>query len=401
VADAFVETPLMGDDDWHERETPLLEDIPEFAKLSADKIIAIGDFAAGPVEGISFDRLAPPDLRIPQPPRFLFGNVPEHILGHYFSGWGLSSIGVFLCRDVRLVGEFLVGRDDRIFRSPELNIHPAHIKQALDKYAGKSRDLLRRKITGRHVVLAGPGYNVYGHWLAEYLPKLGVLHSAGHNLGTLSYLLPTSVPSFVFEWLKVLGVRESQLNLYDPERELLLADELLLPSILHAGIRFSPLFKDIAAFLKRLVVSQNGPVAADPARKRLFISRHKFGAGRSLVNRERIEQMSVDAGFALVYPEDLSLLDQVALFSGASHIIGEYGSALHASMFAAPGTVVCALRGNALHPGFLQSGLGEVMGQPTGYVIGENESSDPNARFTVSEHAFETCLKLIFRSVAL
>jgi hypothetical protein len=41
------------------------------------------------------------------------------------------------------------------------------------------------------------------------------------------------------------------------------------------------------------------------------------------------------------------------------------------------------------------------MGQPTGYVIGENESSDPNARFTVSEYAFETCLKLIFRGVAL
>jgi capsular polysaccharide biosynthesis protein len=60
------------------------------------------------------------------------------------------------------------------------------------------------------------------------------------------------------------------------------------------------------------------------------------------------------------------------LFASAREIIGEYGSAFHATMFSAPDTPVCGLRGSDYHPGFVQSGIGDVFGQPTGWVFGSN-----------------------------
>jgi capsular polysaccharide biosynthesis protein len=110
----------------------------------------------------------------------------------------------------------------------------------------------------------------------------------------------------------------------------------------------------------------------------------------------RIEEMAVKANFALVYPEELSLLEQVRLFAGAREIMGEYGSALHGSLFSPEGAVICALRGTGGHPGFLQSGMGMALKQPTGYIFGEADESDPNFGFQVEEDAVAAALRLVF-----
>jgi hypothetical protein len=36
----------------------------------------------------------------------------------------------------------------------------------------------------------------YGHWLTEFLPKLGLLAAAGHDVDALSYPLPEALPPF-------------------------------------------------------------------------------------------------------------------------------------------------------------------------------------------------------------
>lgn len=370
------------------------------AQYLASRSVPIGDFAKEPIEGITFLRLAEPEVRIPEPPRFSFGNIPDHISARYFSSWGLSSAGVFVCENVVLAGEFLVGRDDYVFRSPELNIHPAHVEEAAARYAGVSARLLPRHVSGEHVVLAGPGFGVYGHWLVEYLPKLGLLALAGYDLAGLNYLMASNLPRFALEWLKLLGIKDSQIVFYDPVQEFILAERLLLPTILHNGVKMSDLFRTSANLLRGMILS-SGDCNPPKADRRLFISRRKLGTARALLNRDRIEQMATKSGFELAYPEELSLVDQVKLFASARHVIGEYGSALHGTMFSKPGTIVCALRGNGFHPGFIQSGLGKVMEQPTGYVFGANTGTDLNATFSIPEDAFGTCLDLIFRGKIL
>ena len=105
--------------------------------------------------------------------------------------------------------------------------------------------------------------------------------------------------------------------------------------------------------------------------------------------------MAAQSGFVVVHPETLPLADQLGLFAGAGCIVGEYGSGLHGSMFAAPGTLVCALRANAIHPGFLQSGLCQVMDQKVGYVFGPAGENDIAQEFTIQETCFEWALRLM------
>lgn len=360
----------------------------------------IGDFADGPIEGLQFKRLTGPDNRVPNPPRFTFGTFPAELATDFYKLGGISSIGVHVARDVSLSGNFLLTRGDRYFRAPELNIHQAHIKTEVARREAMNAAQRRLNVGGQNVMLAGPGYPVYGHWLVEYLPKIGLLHAAGYDVHALKYLLPTSTPSYVHQWLDLLGIGAHQIVPYDPDAEVVTADELLLPTITHNGNRVSRVFKDAAFFLMHLIM-RGHEIGRSPYGERIFLSRSQASQARSLVNRERIEEMATAAGFTMVHPEKLPLIEQVRLFAGARQLMGEYGSALHGSIFSPPGAVVCALRGTALHPGFIQSGMGEVLDQPTGYVIGETNLQDRAMGFSVDEAAFGACLSLIFGRVPL
>ena len=114
-----------------------------------------------------------------------------------------------------------------------------------------------------------------------------------------------------------------------------------------------------------------------------------------MINVDRIEAMAAVAGFSIVYPEQLSLPDQVALFRGARQIVGQYGSALHGTMFGTPGAMVCALQGTGpACAGYLQSGIAERIGQSVGYVYGASvDWPPPDTPFIIEEEAFATCLR--------
>lgn len=355
-------------------------------------ITAIGDFAAGSINGVEFGQLASPHTQLPFPPRFTFGTFPASLAANYYGHRGIGSVGVFALHGFDLSGVFLLSHEDLFYRCPELNIHEAHIKAEVARILPRRSANNRRHLGGSHVILAGPGSGVYGHWLVEYLPKLSLLNFAGYDLFALRYLLPNRTPAYVFDWLELFGIGAHQVVLYDAEVEVVTADEFLLPTILHNGCQMSPLFKDVAGFLRGLIEfrhdldgSEHGP--------RIFLSRAQTSGGRALKNRARVEALALQAGFSLVYPEKLSLIEQVRLFAGAREVIGEYGSALHGSIFSRPDTIICALRGTGGHPGFIQSGMGSVLQHPTGYVFG---ATDADFCFEVQEEAVMTALNLVF-----
>ncbi|MDR3529541.1 MAG: glycosyltransferase family 61 protein [Rhodopila sp.] len=363
--------------------------------MASLNISAIGDFASGPVKGADFIRLMGPDKTLPLPPRFTFGPCPASLMAKYYGLWGISSVGVFSLREFELRGNFLLGAGENYYRCPELNIHEAHIQAEVERVSPTLTNPQRKRLHGPHVVLSGPGHGVYGHWLVEYLPKISLLNFAGYDIHSLRYLLPVNTPSYVLAWLDLLGIGGDQIVRYDALTEIVAADELLLPTILHNGLRMSPLFKDAAAFLRGLIAFKHD-LQGSTHGARIFLSRGQASQGRCLRNRKRIEELASQAKFSLVSPEKLSLVEQVRLFASAREIMGEYGSALHGSMFSPEGTVVCALRGTGGHPGFIQSGMGTALRQPTGYVFGELDEGDPNYSFQVEEEAVEAALRLVF-----
>jgi capsular polysaccharide biosynthesis protein len=142
------------------------------------------------------------------------------------------------------------------------------------------------------------------------------------------------------------------------------------------------------AWLRDRIESHFGPLAVAPASQQIFVSRaHAHAGNRVLVNRAEIEAMAVAQGFSFVYPEEITLLQQFSVFAGARRIVGEYGSALHTAMFSQPGTLICALRGDGIHPGFAQSGIATALGHDIGYVIGTNVAESWDFRIEPSHFA--------------
>lgn len=365
--------------------------------MSESEIAVFGDFATQSVKGVHFRCLATPNHALPEPPRFTFGPFPPDLMASYYRHWGLSSVGVFQLSGFELAGAFLLRSKGTYYRCPQLNIHEVHIRSESSRIAAGATTSVHRHVPGGCVILAGPGHPIYGHWLVEYLPKIALLHLAGFDISSASYLIPSTSPSFVSTWLELLGIRGDQIVRHDPLAEIVTADEFLCPTITHNGVRMSPIFKDAAEFMRNTIATRHD-IQESTFGRRIFVARPPHADGRLLTNRAEIEDAAASAGFTIVRPEKLSLIDQVRLFSGCTAILGEYGSGLHGNIFSREGTVVCALRGTTGHPGFIQSGIGSVLKQPTGYIFGYSAGDKGEFGFTIDRGTFDFSIKLLFGS---
>jgi capsular polysaccharide biosynthesis protein len=344
---------------------------------------------------VDFWMVAPATNALPRMPDFVFGPLPDRFSDIYFRYSHLWAIGVYRARGIDLLGGYTMMRDGAFLCCPDANIHPAHQADFVMKFGDLARPRQRLFIPGQAVILAGPGYDVYGHWLSDFLPKLYVLHAAGVDLFGMKVLLPNDVPRFGLAWLELLGIPSENLIRYDPIGQVPWVEELLVPTTLHNGVRMAPVLRQSADLLKRMIARPvDGPLPPTASR-RVFLSRGQAPANRMFRDRQRVEEQAERAGMSVVHPQNMPLAEQVRLFQNVSLVIGEYGSALHNTMFSPPGTIVCALRGSLRHPGFIQSGMGHALDQPTGYVFGRNESDEMNSDFTVPEEAFAECLDLI------
>ncbi len=72
----------------------------------------------------------------------------------------------------------------------------------------------------------------------------------------------------------------------------------------------------------------------DALPERVFVSR-RAATRRRCLNGDEVERRFEDAGFVVVYPEDLALPDQVRLFSSVPVVAGYAGSGLINTVFSA------------------------------------------------------------------
>lgn len=355
-------------------------------------------------KGVAFHRLAPASRRTPPPPRFLLGPVSGEVLAHFFRLSHLLPVGVYRAADIDIFGECLLSRDDKFLRVAPLGLYPHFIAREYPRLQALTWPRPRRVLAGTHVLLASVGSDVYGHWLVDFLPKLALLRAAGHDIDRMRFLLPATTRPFARTLLALLGIGAEQLVEFDPHAGVLTVEDLLIPTTMNDGVRASPFMRDAAEILVDRLTARHGPLATGDTPLRIFLSRDRIGQSRGLVNRARIEAMATAAGLAVIAPETLPLLDQIRLFAGARVIAGEYGSALHGSLFSPAGTVVCGLRGDALHPHFIQSGIGEALEQPTGYIHGRIISTPTNPlhyRFEIREADFAQALDTVLTGAAL
>jgi hypothetical protein len=212
--------------------------------------------------------------------------------------------------------------------------------------------LPRRDIDRPALLIGGPGYLIWGHWLVEFLPTVAIARETlGPTFDDCVIPLPQDTPDWVVELLAhTCGVKPESIIRYHPHSEYLHLAKAVRPTFSFAGEYTFHSFT--RTFYEGLRVKTNGP------RKRLCVSRGNapYADARPFPKRSKFEAFARERGFDIVHPETLSLPDQIALFGRAEMVIGEYGSGMHSTVFCNTDTIVgCVGRWNAA-----QMRLGEL-----------------------------------------
>jgi capsular polysaccharide biosynthesis protein len=105
--------------------------------------------------------------------------------------------------------------------------------------------------------------------------------------------------------------------------------------------------------------------------ERIWLPRSRAtGNKRRLVNAAEVGDCLSRHGFQALEPERFPIEEQIRIFRGARAIVAEAGSAPHNSVFSPAQTRVAIVQGNHASM-FIQSSIGRLRAQPTGYLFGE------------------------------
>ncbi len=336
----------------------------------------------------AFALVTPAGRSLMRPPLFLLGPAPESVLFDLAAQVDTPAVGCYTIDDALVAPLGVAVKDGTAFHG-EAFLLPRHVVVAIsDRVNADGMGVL--PVAGTVAVLCGPAHETYGHWLVDFLPRLWVLHQAGHDLAALRYLVPSDMRDFAAQLLQLIGIRDEQLVRYQHWQSLLRVERLLLPTGLRLGDRLAPCFGEATRFW--LDRTRCGGSAERGGQ--VYLAR-RDGTERRLVNRSRMEAIAAAHGLMVLRPEAMGVAEQVAVFRSAQLIVGEYGSALHNSIFSGPGAMVCALRGTARHPSLVQSGIATAMAQDLGYVFGQTEGVETKQAFCVAEATFKKALDLL------
>lgn len=172
--------------------------------------------------------------------------------------------------------------------------------------------------------------NNYFHWMAEALPRLILLDRLKLDR-PITILVPELRP-WMAEMLNIL-VGRSQF-LLQPSRNALRSAQLIMPA---RGLSNIHTFTSHAleAF-ERLRRNAEGTSAKG---RRLFISRTQ-SASRRIVNEDAVFEIASRHGFERVFPELMSVEEQICLFRDAGAVAGALGAGLANAAFLPEGAAL-------------------------------------------------------------
>ncbi len=355
------------------------------------RIQELGEHAArGEAPTVSFRGVDAPATLPPPRPEFIFGPLGSPLARQMYGQTTLRATGCFVLRDAAAGPTGVAIKDGHAFWSDSLNHHRPYVQTVVQRL--NAGQIPVRDVEGPLVAFLGPSFEVYGHFLVDYLPKLWLLKACGFTFDSLRFLVPMKPPHWVRDILEAVGIAQAQFVPHFFGNEVIRTDRLIVPTTLRTYERLSASFGPATRFWVDRVRSN---VPTHPGLgPRIFIAR-PAGSTRRTTNRAAIQAAAERAAFSVVRPELLGLAEQAAVFAAATHVAGEYGSGLHNVVFSPPGTVTCALRGTLRDPGTIQSSLTAALGQRVGYVLGDTTGTDRDQDVTIDLADFERALDLI------
>ena len=163
----------------------------------------------------------------------------------------------------------------------------------------------------------------YYHFIAEDLPRIALLKK--HLKLNLVYSQKRPFPRFITDALEFLEI--DHIVLSRPTR----FDELAFVGPMDDGFWPSPVSLEIV----RESLSPMVPSFLGVPTGQIYLSRRK--SSRALNSEYRVESFFAKLGFAVIHAQDLSLAQQIELFSTCRTLIGPHGAGLTNALFMPPG----------------------------------------------------------------
>ena len=194
------------------------------------------------------------------------------------------------------------------------------------------------ELSGKVALLTGLAGHVYYHWMFDILPRLEILRLSGINLETIDrFVVNYNEKPFQKETLSWLGIPLEKIVSSD-RNSYIKASELIVPSF--------PGYLDWVPFgtIKFLRQTFLPKLSLDSSQfgKKIYVSRAR-ARGRKIINEESVAKFLNERGFTTVYLEEMTVLEQVALFANAKAIVTPHGSGLTNLAFCSPKTKVVEL----------------------------------------------------------
>ena len=203
-----------------------------------------------------------------------------------------------------------------------------------------------RMVVDQAIFLGGRDFTNWYHWLVDGLPSLHLANRLPAHLRNLPVLVPEQIyryPSMV-EALEVF--RDGRDLIVVPEWTMVRAKKLVwidplevsnIPKSVVASAReprIHLLHREGMESYRDVFLARFAPKKLKATRK-IVLARE---GGRRSYNQEDALAVAEEFGFEPVYPEKLSLGEQVHLFRQASHVLGPSGAGFAGLLFSQPGT---------------------------------------------------------------
>ncbi len=192
----------------------------------------------------------------------------------------------------------------------------------------------------KDVIFIGNAKNHFGHFILEHLNRAWALCGTQyHNMHIvlIDNLSLDSVPGYIYKFLELMGV--------GCERVFILKQTTRFRNVFVPGQAYnmhtfvSDKYIDAFKFMAKNVPD------ADVVYDRVYLSRDALSVGRTY-GEKYVQSIFEQNGFHVVYPEKLSLENQIALMKNCRVLAGCAGTALHMALFMPRGGTVIQIKRN-------------------------------------------------------
>lgn len=191
-------------------------------------------------------------------------------------------------------------------------------------------------------MLCGYASNAYGHWFAEFLPKVRFFEKHP-RYSQIPIIIDEGMPPSHYEYLKILsnnpvyilkkGVTLKVKNLIVAPTDTFFPTDLVKNHKVPVEDQSSVTVGALKFIQEKIIARYGAPVIQEGAR--YFLSRRN-SQWRRMTNESEVIEVVEKLGFKTIFVEDLNLEQQIRLFQEAEFIVAPNGSATSNLIFSNP-----------------------------------------------------------------